>query len=257
MANIKDSEASARGFAENWDKEVRKLWPAAYPESLSNKLKKLNVSTILDCAGGTGYPSIELKNMGWNITYSDGWDTMLHFFKQRIDKAELDIPIYKSRWETLTQVVPNTYDALMCVGNSFVGINAYDTEYSIDGADANQQMRIALREFYNMLNDGGVLYIDLFTKKHSAPEQPYSQSQTTDTHHIFTTISYDPVRNVRTNLTTSTSLIDGSEQDVIAKVTPMFAEELIALLQEAGFSRIERSPVDDADYVDSFFAFKD
>ena len=46
-------------------------------------------------------------------------------------------------------------------------------------------------------------------------------------------------------------------QDLITKVEPIFAEDLLSLLSEAGFSRIERSTVDDAEYVDSFFAFKE
>ncbi len=256
MANIKDSKASRANFADTWDKEVRKLWPQNYPKSLSNEFKKLNVTSILDCAGGTGYPSIEMKQLGWDITYSDAAEVMLEFFNKRLEETQLDVPVYQARWEALSETIPQTFDALMCAGNSFVGITAYD-ELSIDREEALPRMKLAMSEFYKMLNPGGVLYIDLFAKECAAPKQPYSQTQDTDSQHIFVTITYDPATNIRTNFTTKTSLVDGTEQDLITKVMPIFAEDLLSLLSEAGFTRIERSTVDDADYVDSFFAFKE
>lgn len=257
MSDVKHCEESKKNYTEVWDQEVRELWPESYPLSLSSELKKLNVNSILDCAGGTGYPAIELKQMGWDISYSDGWDAMQRFFNKRLQELKLDMPQYLSRWESLSENIPNTYDALLCSGNSFVGINAYDNDSSVAAETVKSNMMIAVSEFYKILNTGGVLFIDLFNRQSSAPEQPYCMTQTNDTHHIFTTISYDPFKNVRTNLTTKTSLIDCSEVDTIVKVTPLFSQELINLLLDAGFSRVEPTAVNHADYVDSFFAFKD
>jgi hypothetical protein len=45
--------------------------------------------------------------------------------------------------------------------------------------------------------------------------------------------------------------------DDISKTIPILPEDLIEFLLTAGFSRVERATTDDADYVDSFFAFKD
>ncbi|PWQ97881.1 class I SAM-dependent methyltransferase [Leucothrix arctica] len=215
------------------------------------------MKTILDCAGGTGYPSIELKQLGWDITYSDGSSAMLDIFTEKLEASKLDMPKYFSRWEDLSQKVPNTYDALMCAGNSFIGINSYESDFAIADEVVKTNMLSAVSEFYNKLNTGGVLYIDLCKADRAAPEKPYSESITDDNAHIFRTISYDSVTNIRTNLTTTTLLSDGSATDTITKVVPLFAEELINLLLEVGFSRVERSTVADADYVDSFFAFKD
>ncbi|PWQ97879.1 hypothetical protein [Leucothrix arctica] len=257
MTDIKNCDAAQQHFVESWDQQTRAIWPVTYPESLSHELKKLNVSTILDTCGGTGFPSIELKQMGWDITYSDGWDTMLGFFSKRLDETKLDIPMYLTRWENLSSNIPNTYDALLCAGNSFVGINTYDHNTPINANAARTNMVLAVKEFHQMLNTGGVLYIDLFKEKYAFPEQPYTRVITTDTHRIFTNVSYDPVRDTLASFTTRSSLLDGSETDTILKVTPMLAEDLIEVLLEAGFARVERSTVDDAEYVDSFFAFKD
>jgi SAM-dependent methyltransferase len=257
MVRIKKSDKAKADFAEHWDKEVRNTWPSNYPSSLSHHFKKLGVKSILDCAGGTGYPSIELKELGWNIVYSDGAQEMLEFFKSRTEVLGVEIPAYHSRWEELSTNQPYTYDAILCAGNSFVGITAYDSGFSIDAAVSKIHMIQALSEFYKVLNKGGVLYIDLFKDKFAAPKQPYSLVSHSEATYSFTTISYDPVRNIRTGLTTKIALADGLETDVITKVAPLFATDLIDLLLEAGFSRVECSTVDDADYVDSFFAFKD
>ncbi|PWQ97880.1 class I SAM-dependent methyltransferase [Leucothrix arctica] len=257
MTDIKTSKEAVKNFAEAWDQEVRSLWPESYPNELSNMLKDYGVKTILDCAGGTGYPSIELKQMGWDITYSDGSSVMLGIFTEKLEATQLGIPKYHSRWEELSQKVPDTYDALMCIGNSFIGINSYESVFAISDETVKANMLSAVSEFYKKLNNGGILYIDLMNANSSAPDQPYSQVLTTETDHIFTTISYDPVTNIRTNFKSKTSLIDGSVTDAVTKLVPLFTEELINLLLEAGFSRVERSTVDDADYVDSFFAFKD
>lgn len=257
MTDVKTSKESMKNFAVSWDKEVRNLWPTTYPKSLSNALKALKASSVLDAAGGTGYPIIELKEMGWDVSYADASTIMLDAFKQKIETKGLSIPIYHSRWEALSKSIPHTYDAVLCSGNSLANINSYDNDHPLTPACVKSNIQLAIHEFYKMLNTGGVLYIDLYAKEYAMPSAPYSAAISTDTHRIFRTISYDAVRHIRTNLTTTSSLTDGTETDEISKSIPIIAEDLIEFLLQAGFSRVERSNVDDADLVDSFFAFKD
>ncbi len=258
MADIKTSKDAMRAYATSWDKTIQSLWPAIYPSSLSSELKKLNVKTILDCAGGTGYPAILLKKMGWDISYSDGSNEMVTVFKERLKEEGLDIPTYGSRWEDLSENVPNTYDAVMCSGNSFVGIATFEnTEYSIQKESVMLRMKLAVAEFYKKVNKGGVLYIDLFKKESVAPEQPYTLDVSFDDERVILNVSYDPVRNIRTALSTNISLTDGSEVDTITKLAPLYSEELFELLVDAGFSRIEKANIEGAEFVDGFMAFKD
>ncbi len=195
--------------------------------------------------------------MGWDISYSDATDIMINFFNKEIESKALDIPVYKSKWETLSKNISHRYDALMCSGNSISHINSYDTKSPFTKEAVLANIELSAKEFYTMLNDGGVLYIDLYTEECSKPKAPYSVATSSATHRIFRTISYDPVRNIRMNLTTMSSLTDDSEVESLGKSIPIVAEELIGKLLEAGFSRVERATVSDADYVDSFFAFKD
>ena len=257
MEDIQLSEKTSQNDTKSWDHEVRNLWPTDYPESLSKALKDLNTTTILDCAGGSGYPSIELKEMGWDVSYSDATDSMINFFKQKSESKALNIPAYQSKWESLSENIPNRYDALMCSGNSIININSYDEETPFTKEAVIANIKLAAKEFYTLLNDYGVLYIDLYTAECAMPKAPYSVTTSSPTHRVFRTISYDPIRNLRYNLSTMSSLTDDSEFDTLSKSIPILSEELIGLLLEAGFSRVERAAVSDADYVDSFFAFKD
>jgi len=58
-------------IAELWDNQVRKYWSKNYHIELSELLKENGVKSILDTSGGTGYPSIEFAQMGWDISYAD------------------------------------------------------------------------------------------------------------------------------------------------------------------------------------------
>jgi hypothetical protein len=118
-------------------------------------------------------------------------------------------------------------------------------------------MKLAVAEFYKKVNKGGVLYIDLFKKESVAPEQPYTLDNIFEDERAIVNVSYDPVRNIRTALTTNISLTDGSEVDTITKLAPLYSEELFELLVEAGFSRIEKANIEGAEFVDGFLAFKD
>ena len=110
----------------------------------------------------------------------------------------------------------------MCSGNSFVGIATFEnTEYSIQKESVMLRMKLAVAEFYKKVNKGGVLYIDLFKKESVAPEQPYTLDVSFDDERVILNVSYDPVRNIRTALSTNISLTDGSEVDTITKLAPL------------------------------------
>ena len=111
MADIKTSKEAMRAYATSWDKTIQSLWPAIYPSSLSSELKKLNVKTILDCAGGTGYPAILLKKMGWDISYSDGSNEMVTVFKERLKEEGVR---YSYLWLSLGGFVRKRPEYLRC-----------------------------------------------------------------------------------------------------------------------------------------------
>ena len=72
-------------IAEFWAICIKFMWGEDYVNGLSSFLKKHNAQSILDCAGGNGFPSIELNKLGFDVTYSDGSKLMFDFFAQKLE----------------------------------------------------------------------------------------------------------------------------------------------------------------------------
>lgn len=245
-------------FAESWDIDVRKLWPQNYPKKLSEKFELYEANTILDCAGGTGFPCLELRSMGLDISYSDGAIDMYNYFLSKIKNKSFEMPYYHSKWEELTNHIPRTYDGVMCSGNSFIGIDAYNNKEPLPLSDIINKMKVALKEFYNILNNNGVLFIDTLNDKSLKPSVPYiSSKHEKDDFSVTTTIFYDKKTNIRTVREIKKSLLTN---DIIYsfdfKINAISSEQLVNLILDAGFKRVEKSEIETASYVDAFFAFK-
>lgn len=147
-------------IAELWDVEVRTLWSKNYHRELSDLLHNNGVKSILDTSGGTGYPSIEFAQMGWEIEYADNNLEMYNFFKTKVDEYKLKIPTYLVKWQELNSKIDKKYDALLCRGNSFIYIDGYTNLQDYNPLNVEFNMLKALEQFYNRLTKKGVLYID-------------------------------------------------------------------------------------------------
>ena len=238
-----------------WDKDVREFWAKDYPKILSNILKENNVKSVLDTSGGTGYPSIELAQMGWDISYADCNIEMHDFFKDKAKKAKVNIPTYLVKWQELDSKIEKKYDALLCRGNSFTYIDGYGIE-TYEPTRVIENMKKALRQFYNRLNKNGVLYIDLLHEdkirkndeiEHETIGENYSQSYK---------INYDEETNVRTNIETIVLFEDNSVRKITLYSYPILEKELREMLLEAGFSSIEKIQEEYSTVTNSFLARK-
>ncbi|PWQ93739.1 class I SAM-dependent methyltransferase [Leucothrix arctica] len=248
-----------KSLIEFWDVQLRRIWDEGYAEKLSDYLRSLDVKTILDCAGGSGYPAIEFKKMNWDISYSDGVEGTVDFFKKKMIGAEVDIPCFYSKWEDLDGNRPETYDAVLCRGNSFISINSYIDEVLDPPSfeESYDNMKKAVKAFHNSLSPGGVLYIDIPVKEVAKPEKPYSRVDTDNkTFEDKISGSYDPLTKIRELVIDSHNLITGEKVYYKTYQYPISKEELYKLLDEAGFSKVLQSPVDEPQYMDAFVAFK-
>lgn len=126
-------------------------FPHNYNETLCDGLDFLfqqsNVKTILDCACGTGNPIIGLAKKGYTVVGSDISDGMIEQAKKNVLRESVSIIFYKSNFLELEQNIAQKFDCVLCMGNSFSHILPEDFE-------------IALRNMYNILNKGGICYID-------------------------------------------------------------------------------------------------
>ena len=238
-----------------WDKEVRRIWSKDYPKILSNILKENSVKSILDTSGGTGYPSIELAQMGWDISYSDCNIDMYNFFKEKAKKAKVNIPTYLVKWQELDSKVEKKYDALLCRGNSFIAIDGYDIE-TYDSSRVIENMKKALNQFYNRLNRGGVLYIDLLHEDKIRTNKEIEYETICEEYSYSFKIEYDEKTNIRTNIETIVLSKDNSIKKTIVYTYPLLEKELREMLLEVGFSSVEKIQENYSSISNSFLARK-
>jgi SAM-dependent methyltransferase len=112
------------------------------------ELKDRKVNKVLDAATGTGYHSVRLTNAGFEVHSADGKKNMLAKAFNNAKKRDIILRTIHCDWRNLTQNVHETYDAVICLGNSFTHLFR------------EEDRRKVLAEFYSVLEPNGVLILD-------------------------------------------------------------------------------------------------
>jgi len=141
-----------------WEMTLPFLYDAQYVESLIVFLRERGVGSVLDCACGTGFPSIQLKRAGFDVYCSDGSEEMIRRFRVNMKKTGLDIPNRVLRWHDLHKL-EKRFDAVLCRGNSLIYLDSWlSNEPSATNFLSNAP--VALRQMRGVLNARGFLYVD-------------------------------------------------------------------------------------------------
>ena len=136
-------------FVEKWDELID--WDrraAAEDDFFVDVLASRRVRTVLDAATGTGFHSVMLKQAGFDVTSVDGSELMLRKAAENGLRRGQTLTTVHADWRWLGDHVAGSFDAIICLGNSFTHLFA----------DADR--RQALAHFYALLNPGGVLILD-------------------------------------------------------------------------------------------------
>lgn len=136
-------------FVDKWDELID--WEGRTQgegEFFIKELKKRGANKILDAATGTGYHSVRLLKAGFEVHSVDGMDNMLERAFYNARKQNLILRTIPADWRNLTKNVHESYDAVICLGNSFTHL--FD----------EKDRRKTLAEFYAALNPNGVLILD-------------------------------------------------------------------------------------------------
>ncbi len=126
---------------------------------LGQLLHHLGVERVLDCAAGSGVPSIGLRRMGLPVVCSDGSPEMVERFKLNAKRAGMggDTQCDVVDWADLDPA-DGLYDYVMCRGNSLVYASTWGTE-----ADITSGLRALegyVQRFAAVVEPGGWLHID-------------------------------------------------------------------------------------------------
>lgn len=110
-------------------------------------LEKRRAKTVLDCACGTGVHLAALGSRGYKVTGSDASRAMLDRARERLVGLELEVPLVRAEWSRLPAAIDDTFDAVICVGNS------------LPLAGGDEDTLEALEGMYSMVSPGGMLVI--------------------------------------------------------------------------------------------------
>ena len=134
------------GFAERYD------WMSqdnpARQKFFQELFARYGVTTLLDCACGTGRDLLMFHSMGLDVYGSDLSDSMLTQARRKMTDAETEIPVRKADYCLLPEQYDKPFDAVVCLSNS---IN--------EPLEEAETLR-ALRSMRSVLHTGGILVFD-------------------------------------------------------------------------------------------------
>jgi sarcosine/dimethylglycine N-methyltransferase len=138
-----------RSFVKRWDELID--WNArasSEGQFFIDVLRARNKRTVLDVACGTGFHSVRLTEVGFDVTSADGSASMLsQAFENGLSRG-LILKTVQADWRWLNRNIQGKYDAIICLGNSFTHLFE------------EPDRRRALAEFYAALKHNGVLILD-------------------------------------------------------------------------------------------------
>lgn len=114
---------------------------------IETTLKRDHVRTILDAACGTGGHSIALAQRGYQVTGADISATMIARAQRNAARAGLSLPFHTARFQDLRATVQTQFDAILCLGNSFVHVLS------------DEDALLSLKNMHDCLRAGGVLIL--------------------------------------------------------------------------------------------------
>lgn len=136
-------------FVEKWDELIGWEGRAKGEGSFfTDLLADAGCKRVLDAAAGTGFHAVNLTKEGFDVVAADGAETMLPKIEENMRDHGVEFPTYHADWRSLTDDVPGTFDALVCLGNAYTHL--FDVE----------DRERTIQQFFEILEPGGLAIID-------------------------------------------------------------------------------------------------
>ncbi|PIS04902.1 MAG: hypothetical protein COT81_03980 [Candidatus Buchananbacteria bacterium CG10_big_fil_rev_8_21_14_0_10_42_9] len=246
-----------KSISELWDTCIQFMWDEEYINGLEEFLKSNSVETVLDPAGGTGFPSIPLKRRGWDITYADSSKLMIEHFEKKLKKAKLNIPHYQIDWEHLPNAINKKFDAVLCRGNSLIYADSWH-ENNIEKTTL-EHIKNSLRAFKAMLNGDGVVYVDIINQKEYDKDYPLIEEfGEREINGKKIKLDWELIHDYDKKIRTWKSIItiNGKKSEFVRYSYLLRHIELTDLMNQAGFSGVQEIPIRGEHNYDVFIGYK-
>ncbi len=133
-------------------------WDSPQPASLIDRMIRAELPgrerrelRVLDCAAGTGNPSVGLSHLGYRMTASDGSGAMLDILRTRVRSLGLGIRVLPKpvAWQILSDTTEfRGQEVVLCTGNSLCHIPP-------------SELAGVFRNMLEVLHRGGIAIIDM------------------------------------------------------------------------------------------------
>lgn len=124
-----------------------KTWGWA-KEHYQKILDGTEIKSFLDCSIGSGNLTLELAEMGYEVTGSDLSESMLSRCRDKARKKGLKVELFHSDFRKIAETAPGTYDCVMSTGNSLPYVPNEDVVRTLEGMD-------------RLVKPGGYIYADI------------------------------------------------------------------------------------------------
>jgi glycine/sarcosine N-methyltransferase len=138
-----------KDFAKSYDRFKNKFneHDPVYAKFFDTIFKKNKISSILDCACGTGNDLHLFHSLGYDVVGSDISKSMLAQAKKNLTEFDKKIPLYRVDYRSLHEYFKQHFDAVVCLSSSILHMTS------------NKQVIQAFKSMYKVLSDQGVLIL--------------------------------------------------------------------------------------------------
>ena len=241
------SARKERGFfslPEIWDFCLDKIYnKAKYVGGFMEVMTAHGITTeskILDAGCGSGFPALDLIQHHYDVTATDKSSEMVRQIGINAKGRGLQVAAHHAMWSELERFFgKEKFDFVYCRGNSLVYAVSWEQNWIVPER-SQEEIQIALRNFYDILKPGGVLYVDVT----SAREKPHVEDiGVIDTSEGDVRLTWQIQRDEEHAIRTWTMQLQYQDRGEI-KSYPSYsyllkADELVGFLTKIGFSKIK------------------
>ncbi len=258
----KISSITGNNFGEFWFLVEKfyhpKYYSKEYPNLLTSFLNRLGAKNVLDAACGIGFPAMEIVNRGFDLTCSDGNESMLGIFKLLAKEKGVDIPIIHSKWKDLNSILETKFDVVLCLDSSITHVDSWGDSKKLNTDNARKDILKSLKAFYALLKPGGYVVIGLGRYAFEKGNEFSIDFGTLEIESVLVRhkwkMKFD--HGLKKRIWTLITEFNGKINVREFQSYLLYPDELESLLKESGFGKVEIQEIQPGEYDNNFVAKK-
>jgi glycine/sarcosine N-methyltransferase len=184
------------------------------------------IRRALDAGCGTGFHTLLLARLGVEVTAMDISQKMLDQCGAQMRNEGMDVRMLRAGFLDIPASYSGAFDGVFCMGNSLPHLSG------------DEEIARALKRFYDVLRPGGMLFIQILNYDRIMARREIVQNVRENNGTTYIRYTTFGENDILFHLQSNTR-IEGHEEIThrTIRLNPVRPSRLLALLEEAGFSR--------------------